>query len=166
LTLDPVLTTPLPPTPSTFPIITPDATQVAHWKEYQTELAKCILWYLCSYSHPENALCEWAVLGRSGQDVYVWAQCRSSDASGAEPAVIHLKIDGTIQTVEVPRYVTWDSDIQRMFPAELQEKINTYTNGYFHSRSGRVDELGRHLVWREEHPDQPPLIVLSATPAP
>ena len=77
-TLIPVTVTPSPlPTQPTVPVITPDPIQVERWKEYQTELAKLVLAQHSSNEFPfyETALCEWDILGRSDQEVYVWAMC-------------------------------------------------------------------------------------------
>jgi hypothetical protein len=62
-------------------MITPDPVQVERWKEYQTELAKSLL----SFLPPEEVLCEWEILGRSDQKVYVWAVCTSIISSGTSP---------------------------------------------------------------------------------
>jgi hypothetical protein len=135
-------------------MITPDAIQVKRWKEYENALAKSLL----SYLPPEKVLCEWDILGRSGDDLYVWAMCEGEEGSArSTPTVIHLEVDGAIQSVERPR--NWSADIPRLFPADLQEKFDIY---YF----GRSRELSEHAAWRRTHPEEPPLIVLSATPRP
>lgn len=78
-------------------LITPNAIQIERWKEYQTALAKNVLAHL----PPEEVLCEWDILGRSGNDVYVWAVCRDKVGGGSLPAVIHLETDGgAVQSVE------------------------------------------------------------------
>jgi hypothetical protein len=87
------------PTEPPPPILTPDAIQVERWQEYQTELAKALYSYDPNDpSHQEgyypgadkDALCEWDILGQSGQEVYVWAACVSADGLWLErhPAVI------------------------------------------------------------------------------
>ena len=85
-TLIPVAITPSPlPTLPTISVLTPDAVQVERWKEYQTELEKLVLAQHSSQKIPfdETALCEWDILGRSGQEVYVWAMCGTT-GSGVE----------------------------------------------------------------------------------
>jgi hypothetical protein len=141
---------------------------VERWKEYQTELAK----YIISDSGAEfpfykDALCEWDILGQSGQKVYVWAMCYVPDiAGGRAPAVIDLDADGSIRQVKVPVHgSTMETDLQKMFPADVREKINLY----FLSSSldaGRVREMGNHLTYRLTHPNVPPLIFISTTAMP
>ena len=164
-----LLPTPLPTLPI-IPMITPDAIQVERWKEYEDALARSIL----SFLPREEVICEWEILGRSDQEVYVWALCTSiislgtSPISGTEtfssssiPAVIHLREDGSVQNVEIPGAGShYARDIRLMFPLDVQEKFENYHFGW----AGR--EIGEHLVWRRTHPEEPPLIVLSATPTP
>ena len=161
-TLLPITFIPTPlPTELTIPVLTPDAIQVERWKEYQTELAKLVLAQHSSQEIPfdETALCEWDILGRSGQEVYVWAICGTSNSGGTKPAVIYLETDGSIQDVKVPFHgSSWDSRIQELFPEDIQGKI------YLYASSERSLELGKHYIYRQTHPETPPLIVLSAMP--
>ena len=156
------------PTEPPIPVLTPDAIQVERWKEYQTELAKLVLAQHSSQEIPfdENALCEWDILGRSDQELYVWAMCNTPDSGGAKPAVIHLGLDGSIQKVEVPFHGSgWESTIQKLFPADVQEKIDAY----FYSRSsnsGRAEELRMHLLYRRTHSEVLPLTILSTIRTP
>jgi hypothetical protein len=155
--MTPISDVPTPlPTQLTIPILTPDATQVTKWKEYQTALAKSILPYVAS----EIVLCEWAILGQSGQEIYVWAVCDSGERASA-PAIIYLSADGTIQNVKAVEYdATRNSQIQRLFPLDIQKKI-------FSELTSIIDEqLIRHLDERKKYPETPPLIVLSVTPTP
>jgi hypothetical protein len=154
--------TPIYPTPSPLPtqplisIFTPDAIQIERWREYQTELAK----KLVSKFPVEIVLCEWDILGRSEQEVYVWAVCTAPGYLVSKPAVIYFKTDGAIQDVEIAVYgSTWDSDLQRLFPEDVQEKI---ASGIFLQRSV---ELKNHIELRRTHLEEPPLIVISAMPA-
>ena len=152
------------PTPILIPIITLDAIQLERWKEYQTELAKLVLAQHPSQelSFDETALCEWDILGRSNQEVYVWAICSTPDSGGTKPAVMHLELDGSIQEVKVPFHgAGWESTIQKLFPADIQEKIGTYFYS-LSSHSGRAEELRMHLLARKTHPEMPPLTILSA----
>ena len=134
-------------------LITPDAIQVERWMEYQTALAKNVHAHL----PPEEVLCEWEILGRSGNDVYVWAVCKGGDSSGSVPVVIHLEANGAIQSAE--RAKNWSRDIPRLFPPDVIEK-------FAHYQGGRAGELIEHIEWRRTHPEEPPLIVLSATLTP
>ena len=169
-TLVPVTITPSPlPTQPVIPMITPDAIQVERWREYEDALARTIL----SFLPPEEVICEWEILGRSEQEVYVWALCTSiislgttldgteTFSSSSTPAVIHLREDGSVQSVEKPGSGSKRiPNILKMFPPDVQEKFENYHFG----RAGA--EIGERLVWRRTHPDEPPLIVLSATPMP
>ncbi|MEW6713139.1 MAG: hypothetical protein AB1403_25185, partial [Candidatus Riflebacteria bacterium] len=154
------LSTP-PPTQPPVPILTPDAIQVERWQEYQTELIKAVL----SGYDPvfyQYALCEWDILGRSGQEVYVWAYCATiGGGSGSFPTVIYLETDGTIRSVRVAGYNGPFFDLE-LFPADVQKKCSLYTgNSLFY---GRLKEMINHLHYRREHPKEPPLVVLSAMP--
>src|SRR5688500_3590697 len=73
----PAIVTPSPlPTEPIIPILTPDAIQVEKWKEYEGELAKLVLSDSgAEFPRYKDALCEWDILGRAGDEVYVWAQC-------------------------------------------------------------------------------------------
>ena len=149
------------------PILTPDAIQIERWREYQTELAKAVLSGYLGLDPDiyKYALCEWDILGRSGQELYVWAYCSVSDGRGADfPTAVYLESDGSVQSVEVPsRGSTWESDINKMFPKEVQEKFDTYTR--YSLFDGRIREMIDHIKYREQHPDVPPLTILSAMPA-
>lgn len=138
------------------PILTPDAVQIERWREYETALAKSIL-PMFEYM----VLCEWDILGRSEQEVYVWATCQVPVGNDSRPAVIRLGLDGSIQEVEVPRR-GHSSNVDELFPKEIQEKFSFYALGA--TFDGRRKEMYDHLVYRETHPEEPPLIILSAMP--
>ena len=164
-TLIPVTETPSPvPTDPIVPMITPDLIQVERWKEYEFALAQKLF---PSSFIPGKFLCEWEILGRSEQEVYVWAVCMSIFSVGNAgfpyhmemPAVIHVKKDGAVQEVEIPRGGThYASDIHQMFPLTAQER-------YFNNLIP-FQELTDHLEYRRTNTEEPPLIVLSATPTP
>jgi hypothetical protein len=83
------------PTPAIIPWVTPDSTQVKRWREYQTALAEQL-----SYLPPEEMLCEWELLGRSGNEVYVWAICGEIRGGnvGLEGLIrIDVTDDGSVQ---------------------------------------------------------------------
>jgi hypothetical protein len=142
--------------------MTPDSIQLERWKEYEAALGKVIL------KITEPALCEWEILGRSAQEIYVWAVCTTISPignndiyySGSMPAVIHIGADGTVQIVEIPTHggSRYGEDIRRMFPPDVQER-------YF-NKLINIQALTDHLHWRRENPEEPPLIVLNVTPAP
>lgn len=145
-----------------IPAITADSIQVERWKEYEDALAKVLF---PSSFIPGEFLCEWEILGRSDQEVYVWTVCMSIFPVGnaglpyhsTMPAAIHIGTDGAVHSVEIPGGGThYASDIRRMFPPDAQKR-------YF-ERLIHFQELTDHLNWRREHPEEPPLIVLSVTP--
>ena len=181
ITQIPVTVMPTQPPP---PILTPDATQVERWKEYQMELAKVVL-----SSNPElgndpaiykDALCEWDILGQSGQDVYVYVACVIAKGNGGmrKPAIIYLESDGSIRIVKLPEPKGKNSEMfdYDPFPINVQEKFCYYfdpfpsdlprcPNSSMYS-SPRLDVLYTHLKYRQTHLEEPPLVVLSATSAP
>jgi len=136
-------------TPTLIPMNTPEPIQVERWGEYQTVLAGQL-----DYRPPENILCEWELLGRSGNEVYVWAICGeilSHRLSLESLVVIYTLDDGSVAGA-------LRSEDRSMFPLDVQQK---YFGGLIH-----FQELVDHLRWRQRHPEEPPLIVLSATPIP
>lgn len=149
-TLIPVTETPsLVPTDPISPMITPDPIQVERWKEYENALGEEIL------NEEISVLCEWEILGKNKQEVYVWAVCNGVSV----PAVIYLDTSGGIQKVDVPGMNSdWGTDILKMFPSDVREK--------FQYRNESVSNMLAHIEWRRSHSDEPPLIVLSATSTP
>ena len=139
-----VYPTPSPiPTQPPPPIFTPDAIQVERWQEYQLELAKVVIYgYRYGPDIYKNALCEWDILGRSGQEVYVWAYCASREEVWREsPAVIHLDADGSIQKVST------NNNLIRKFPTDVLEKIHSYYMPLY-PYEGRPYVLEIHLNFR------------------
>jgi hypothetical protein len=137
----PIPATPLPTEPIP-PVPTPDAYQVEHWQEYQTGLAKALYSYDPNdpshqqgyYSGADkDALCEWNILGRFGQEIYLWAACISADGLWLEShaIVVYLELDGSIREVSVVREED-DHHTQlavydlHLFPIEIQEKLCLY----------------------------------------
>lgn len=154
--------TPSPePTQSPFPIFTPNAIQVERWREYQSALAKKFV----SKFPVEIVLCEWDILGKAEQELYVWAVCIAPGYEAMRPAAIYLRADGSIQNVDAPIYGSnWDSEINRMFPSVVQKKFNLYGgNSIF---NGRLKEMRDHIEYRRQYPEKPPLVVLSAYSTP
>jgi hypothetical protein len=157
-TLIPILFTPSSlPTRPTIPIITPDSIQLERWIEYEDALKQRILptWSF------ESLHCEWDILARAGQEVYVWALCGSSKGTDMRPAVIHLRANGSIRSVEILR-LGHLSDIDRLFPKEARAKFSFYQGRS--AFDGRLKEMLDHLYYRETHPEEPPLVILSVIP--
>lgn len=185
-----VFPTPSPmPTQPPPPILTPDVIQVERWQEYQTELAKALFTYNPAFPQwrygPDiykDAICEWDILGRSDQELYLWTACISADGLSLRmnPVVIYLESDGSILEVNVAReeadystqLVAYDL---HLFPTDIQEKLclynfsghmpqcheilPAYPFGYEQSREG---VLVLHLKYRKDHTEEPPLVTLSA----
>jgi hypothetical protein len=141
----------------------------------------------------KTALCEWDILGQERQVVFVFVDCIGGefnvwggiviDDVGAptSPAAVFLEPDGSIRNVVIPDY-KFDSNLFQyydlhLFPLDAKEKLCLY---YF---GGEVPEchdvtpayqpylipprppaLHSHLVYRATHPEEPPLVVLSAMP--
>lgn len=131
----------------------------------------------------KDAICEWDILGKADQKVYVWAECISGLSLKTNPAAIYLEPDGSLQKVIVPdiayREQTKIYDLH-LFSIGIQEKLCLY---YFYGFVSPCEEitpayylpdvlpprgqvLVLHLKYRQSHAEEPPLIVLSATPTP
>lgn len=169
----PATITPSPmPTRLNYDGITPSAIQVEQWEEYQDALA--VATFGCDGSINGvmvkciNVLCEWEILGQSGQDVYVWSICEGdisyddgapSFSGGELPAVFQLDENGYLQNILVPRGggSRYGEDIRQLFPPDIAEIL-------FDFQGIDVQEYEDHLMWRLEHPGEPPLVVLSAAP--
>ena len=169
-TLVPITITPSPmPTQPVVPLITPNPVEVARWQEYEDALAKA---FFGSYFQPEEVVCEWEILGRSEQEVYVYAYCAgiysASPSQASIPAVIHIRTDGSVINAEIPGAgSSYGPDIRRMFPPEAQERIFIQPNEYIGSDAyWRAIERSDRLRWRRGHPDDPPWIILKALPIP
>ena len=144
------------------PIFTPDAIQLEKWQEYQTKLAKALL-----INPSINAICEWDILGRSIQEVYVWAICGSTGGGDDGAAAIYLNTDGSIQKIKTPRYWMGDRGIvmsneNELFPADVIAKLDLY-KGYYHF-TGRPYEINLYLNYRLANPGTLPWVVLLGTP--
>jgi len=179
-----------PPTQAPISILTPNPIQVERWQEYQSELAKVLFSYsfphILIYYDPEGALCEWDILGHSDREMYLWAHCKSADGLGgmSGPTLIYLKPDGSIREVKYsnPEEDPHNSELLvydlHLFPIDIQEAFCLY---YFfgfvpqckpiipdyQGNDGlppRARLLFDHLKYRRTHPEEPPLVVLSAMP--
>lgn len=137
------------PRPTINVVMTPDSVQIERWKDYEAALGKVIL------KVAEPSLCEWEILGRTVQEIYVWAVCTSISPigngdlyyGGSMPAAIHIGADGVIQNVEIPIHggSGYSEDIRQIFPPDVQER-------YF-NKLINIQALTDHLHWRQEHPE-------------
>jgi hypothetical protein len=133
------------------PTVNPTRTSFPRWMVYQQALSKAIV-------NTHDGLCEWEILGTSGNEVYVWALCKVREligSAGSVPAVIKLGENGEIEKVTIPRDGNfYPKDVQALFPAEIQEKV-------FHS-DFNGSEAEKHIDERLKS-NGPPLIVISGT---
>jgi hypothetical protein len=129
-----------------------------------------LLFNLRKYIFPfyESALCEWDILGRSNQEVYVWAVCSGPSADGNRPAVIYLEHNGAIKEVAVVQVRSspngYSSNEGELFPPDVQKIIESYYIKQYPFLSDWALELIKHLNYRKTHTEEPPLVVLSAIP--
>ncbi len=147
-----VILTPSPyPTQTSFPVkITPDVSQVERWREYQTALAHSMI----HEDSAKYALCEWEILGRDEQEVYLWATCATRGIQASRAAVIYLQADGSVQDVKAP-FSVWDSEVQELFPENVRKVIHSY--GQITGPQKMLD----HIYLRQNLPEALPLIILS-----
>ena len=135
---------PVESTPTVMPMNTPDADQVEKWLSYETALATQF-----SYLPPAQVICEWEVLDRRENEVYVWAVCGTimDNRVGLEGLAI-IYIGGPVLTA-------LRSDDPAMYPTSVLER---YFDGLIH-----FQELVDHLRVRQGHAlAEPPLIILNA----
>ncbi|MFC1878551.1 hypothetical protein ACFLZW_01435 [Chloroflexota bacterium] len=136
-------------TPTAYPTLT----EIPRWQFYESALLEATV-------HKEDGLCEWTILGVSGNEVYVYALCQATGrikTAASVPAVIYLNESGVIEKVVIPRDGMTGVDIRTLFPPDVQEMIFAR------------DVDGPR---RKEHLDDriinggPPLIVVLGTPMP
>lgn len=148
------LTATKPFTLTSTPLVT--ATETPRWKLYEAALLDATI-----HKKENEGLCEWTILGITGNEVYVYTLCQATGrikTAASMPAVIYLGESGDIEKVIIPRDgIDSGVDIRALFPQDVQEKINT------------LDVDGPR---RKEHLDAriinggPPLIVVLGTPMP
>lgn len=94
------------------------------WRDYETALVRAILPPTLA-----NGVCDWQVLGHTGQEVYVWAFCAARQpgadiAAASVPAVLALAGDGHTITARIPRDGTYyPEDVRTLFPADVQQRV-------------------------------------------
>lgn len=142
--------------PSIIPAqsIIPTQTSTPRWKIYEKALSKAVV-------NTNDGLCEWEILGNSGNEVYVWALCKVKEpigTAGSVPAVIRLAQTGEIEKVDIPKDGNFYSqDIQALFPVEIQEKV------FLSTFDGPAAE--KHIDKRLKS-NEPPMIEISGIPLP
>jgi hypothetical protein len=168
--LTPITLTPMPSSTSTlappaatqvYIAVTASPEQLARWQEYERALAARLLFL----HEPEDILCEWEILGESFSKIYVWAICLGLPPEGRSeeyapvasiPVVIHLGLDGSLVSVELPRDNdrSYGEGIREIFPKDVQQIIS--------DRSMNIVAMAEHAKLRRTNPG-PPLIVLIST---
>jgi hypothetical protein len=136
------------PTQPVIPMITPDSVQVERWLAYETALATQF-----SYLPPAQVICEWEVLGRRENEIYVWAVCGEikDNRVGLEGLAV-IYAGGPVPTA-------LRSDDPAMYPKSV---LDRYFSGLIH-----FQELVDHLRERQKHSlAEPPLIILNAKRTP
>ncbi|MEW5872286.1 MAG: hypothetical protein AB1894_23690 [Chloroflexota bacterium] len=131
----------------------PTLTDIPRWQLYEAALLKATI--------KMDGLCECAILGTSGNEVYVYTLCQATgprQTAMSVPAVIYLSEDGAIEDVVIPRSgEDYPKDIETLFPVEIQEII-------YGRKSGGIAS-SEHLRARIEN-GGPPLVVVLGTPMP
>ena len=104
---------------STFTDV-PNPTSLPRWMIYEKALSSAIV-------KTDDGLCEWEILGKAGNEVYVWALCKVRDpigTAGSVPAVIQFGKNGEIEKIVFPRDgANYPKDIRELFPLDIQEEI-------------------------------------------
>lgn len=134
--------------------IPPTQTPIPRWVEYERALSKAVV-------HTDDGLCEWEILGKSGNEVYVWAECKVRELIGTAssvPAVIRLGENGEIENITIPRdgnlYVI---DVNYLFPIEIQDMISHPT----FDGPAAEKHIDERLIT-----DGPPIIVIDSVQLP
>ena len=144
-------------TPLQIPTVVP--TPLPRWVEYERALARTFFHFPTGITG--HGICEWEVLGHSGQEVYVYAMCINlNNTYGSRmrsPAVIYLGSNGEIESIKIPQPGNQHSeDVLKMFPAEVQKRLANPDYGA---------DWSDHLVVRRNKVIQP-LIIVQGTPLP
>ena len=142
---------PLPVTAQPTPTVDVNATP--RWVEYERALASVLLGpagnTLPDLSR-DSGLCEWALWGQKGDQVYVWAECQNDEGTATSaPAVIFLDEDGHIVAVVMPDE-GWDN-LKELFPEPVLKRI----------LDNEFDGVAAmdHIQLRRADPSLPPLVI-------
>jgi hypothetical protein len=144
-------------TPVQIPTMVP--TPLPRWIEYERALARTFFYYPAGIIG--HGICEWEVLGHSGQEIYVDAMCINlSNAYGSimrSPAVILMGSNGDIESIKTPQPGNqYGEDVRKLFPEEVQQRL---------ANPDYSADWRDHLDIRRNKGGQP-LIVLLCTPMP
>ena len=155
-----ILQTALPTMSRTQVFKTPSSEQLERWNEYQEALSKT---FFPPPLEIEEPLCEWVIIEQEEQNLYIWAVCSGYHSpgelsSGSMPAVIVVDQSGNIQEIKTTENTpasSFKEAQQLLFSEEILQQLSNF-NG---------ERYFGHLEKRREN-NEPPLIVLDATPTP
>jgi hypothetical protein len=144
---------------NSIPILTattyPTPTDIPRWQLYEAALLEATI------GEDKEGLCEWTILGVTGNEVYVYTLCQATGrikTAMSVPAVVYLRENGAIEGVLIPRPgIDYPKDVESLFPPEVQDII-------YGRKSGGIAS-SEHLRARIEN-SGPPLIVVLGTPMP
>lgn len=133
----------------------PTPTDIPRWQLYETALLEAAI------GEEKEGLCEWTILGVSGNEVYVYTLCQATGrikTAASVPAVIYLGESGEIENVIIPGDgENYPVDIRALFPKDVQDTI--------FARDAYGPRTAEHLEDRIIN-GGPPLIVVLGTPMP
>ena len=98
----------------------------------------------------DSGLCEWALWGQKGDQVYVWAECQNDAGTATSaPAVIFLGEESRITAVVMPDE-GW-GNLKELFPEPVLKRI----------LDNEFDAVAamEHIQLRRADPSIPPLII-------
>jgi hypothetical protein len=131
----------------------PTATEIPRWQLYEKALLEATI-------QRDDGLCEWSIMGVSGNEVYVYVLCQATEevrTAVSAPAVIYLDENREIENVVKPRPGNYAEDIPALFPKDIQEMIIALD----------VDGSIKKEFFEERKTNGgPPLIVILGTPLP
>ena len=140
--------------PTLTPTTHPTPADIPRWQLYEAALLEATI------GEGKEGLCEWTILGVSGNEVYVYTLCQATGrtkTAASVPAVIYLGESGEIENVIVPRDGMTDVDIRTLFPKDIQDMISA-GNAYGPRTAEHLDDRIIN--------GGPPLIVVLGTPMP
>jgi hypothetical protein len=144
---------------NSVPILTatthPTPTDIPRWQLYEAALLEATI------GEDKEGLCEWTILGVTGNEVYVYTLCQATGrikTAMSVPAAIYLSESGEIENIIIPRDgMHYGDDIRALFPEDVQDTI--------FARDVDGPRRKEHLEGRIIN-GGPPLIVVLGTPMP
>ena len=131
-----------------------DTRSAMNWVEFEHALSKA---YFPAIALQGTTICEWEIIGKDNNTVYVWAICQTiTGASKSTPAVVYLNEDGDVLYAETPGPANYSERRKELFPPDIYKQI---------SEHNYVFPSNEHLKQRIRTPG-PPLFVLRQTPTP